>query len=118
VNITKAYFMVPVVDMERAVGFYRDVLGLSPGFVSAEWSELAWHDATIALHLGGSAAGIEAARESWLGLEFDDLDDALKAVEAGGGRRTTERDEAGARLVSVVDTEGNLLTLGQRRSWG
>jgi hypothetical protein len=27
-NITKAYFMLPVEDMDRATRFYRDVLGL------------------------------------------------------------------------------------------
>lgn len=114
VNITKAYLMLPVKDMDRAIGFYRDVLGLTVKFSSPDWTELAWRDATIALHGGGQ----DDERESWLGFEFDDLDAAAAAIEAAGGHRGPERSEAGSRLISVVDTEGNKLTIGQQSSWG
>jgi predicted enzyme related to lactoylglutathione lyase len=108
VRITKAYFMLPVEDMDRAIGFYCDVLGLSLRFASPEWTELAWRDATIALHRGGGRAG----RESWLGFHVVDLDSALAAIEAGGGQRGTGRVEGGSRLVPITDTEGNTLTIG------
>jgi len=114
VNITKTYFMVPVQDMDRALAFYRDGLGLTLRFSSPNWSELAWRDATIALHLGGVAA----EREGWLGFEVDDLDAAVAEIEAAGGRRETERVEGGVRLISFTDSEGNSLTLGQQPSWG
>ena len=52
-QITKTYFMVPVQEMQRAVEFYRDALGLELRFASSDWTELAWRDATIALHRGG-----------------------------------------------------------------
>ena len=113
VIITKAYFMVPVEDMDRAVGFYRDVLGLSLQFESPEWTELAWRDATIALHRGGG----EEPRGSWLGFQVDDVDAALAAIEAAGGRRGADRFEAGARLVSITDTEGNAVTIGGEPTW-
>ena len=114
VTITKAYFMVPVEDMDRAVRFYGDVLGLSVQFSSPEWTELAWRDATIALHRGGGGE----QRESWLGFHVDHLDDALVAIEHAGGRRGAERNEGGSRLVSVTDTEGNMLTIGGQPVWG
>jgi hypothetical protein len=41
--------VVPVQDMERAVAFYRTVLGLELRFASPYWTELAWRDAVIAL---------------------------------------------------------------------
>ena len=44
-DITKTYFMLPVTDMDRARTFYRDVLGLTEGFASPEWTELTWRDA-------------------------------------------------------------------------
>jgi predicted enzyme related to lactoylglutathione lyase len=113
VNIVKAYFMVPVEDMDRALIFYRDVLGLAVVFASPDWSELTWRDATIALHGGGDGA----PRESWLGFSVDDLDSALAAIEDGGGRRGIERTEGGVRLVSVTDTEGNSLTVGAQPVW-
>jgi predicted enzyme related to lactoylglutathione lyase len=109
-NITKTYLMVPVQDMGRALSFYRDVFGLTVGFESPYWSELSWRDATIALHLGGG----DKERESWLGFNVDDLDAAAAEIEAGGGRLGPERTEAGARLLSVTDTEGNPLTVGQQ----
>jgi predicted enzyme related to lactoylglutathione lyase len=112
-QITKAYFMVPVQDMERAVTFYGTVLGLQLAFSSPDWTELAWHDAVIALHRDGAAT--DAQR--WLGFEVDDIDSALAEIEVGGGRREAERIEGGVRLVTVEDTEGNSLTIGGQPEW-
>jgi predicted enzyme related to lactoylglutathione lyase len=109
VRITKAYLMLPVQDMDRAVTFYWDVVGLTVEFQSPFWSELSWREATIALHGGGSGE----ERESWLGFHVTDLDAALAEVETAGARRAEERSEGGARLVAVVDPEGNTFTLGQ-----
>ena len=108
-EITKAYFMLPVRDMDRAVSFYRDAVGLTVEVSSPFWSELRWREATIALHGGGTAG----ERESWLGFHVSDLDAAVAEVEAAGGRRGEERTEGGAGLISVVDPEGNAFTLGQ-----
>ena len=113
-KITKSYFMVPVHDMSRAVAFYRDTLGLTLNFTSPDWSELAWRDATVALHLGGATAG----QQGWLGFEVEDLDAAVAEIEAAGGRRGAARTEGRQRLVTVTDTEGNALTIGQQASWG
>jgi predicted enzyme related to lactoylglutathione lyase len=112
-QITKTYFMVPVHDMERAVAFYGTVLGLKLGFTSPDWTELAWHDAVIALHRGGTATDAQG----WLGFEVEDIDSALAEIEVGGGRRDAERTEGGVRLVTVTDTEGNSLTIGQQPKW-
>ena len=107
-HITKTYFMVPVHDMDRALRFYRDVIGLELGFQTPYWTELSWRDATVALHLGGGAP----ERESWLGFNVDDLDAAAVEIEAGGGTTGQERTEGGSRLLAVTDTEGNALTIG------
>jgi predicted enzyme related to lactoylglutathione lyase len=112
-QITKAYFTVPVEDMERAVAFYGTVLGLKTTFASPAWTELAWRDAVVALHHGGTSP----AAQGWLGFEVDDIDAALAEIELGGGRRGAERTEGGVRLVTVTDTEGNSLTVGQRPKW-
>jgi lactoylglutathione lyase len=106
--------MVPVQDMNRALGFYRDALGLTLRFSSPGWTELGWGDATIALHLGGVAT----EREGWLGFYVDDLDSAVAEIEQAGGRRDGERTEGGIRLVAVTDSEGNSLTIGQQPAWG
>jgi catechol 2,3-dioxygenase-like lactoylglutathione lyase family enzyme len=109
VEITRTYFMLPVRDMSRALSFYRDIVGLTVAFESPFWTELRWGDTTIALHGGGKGE----ERESWLGFHVIDLDAALAELEAGGGRRGAERMESGARLIEVVDPEGNIVTFGQ-----
>ena len=108
VNITKTYFMLSVSDMDQAVGFYRDVIGLTVDFESPFWSELHWRDATIALHGGGT----DEEHESGLGFHVTDLDAALAEMEPAGAQRGEERTEGGARLVTVVDPFGNRLTFG------
>ena len=95
----------------NALGFYRDVIGLGVTFTSPQWTELAWHDVTIA----PTAAGRTGKAESWLGLHVDDLESAVAAIRTG--RRSKEGPNAtreGARLVAVTDTEGNSLTIGQQ----
>ena len=44
------YVMKFVADMEAAVAFHRDVLGLRLRFQSAEWSEFDTGETTLALH--------------------------------------------------------------------
>ena len=110
-TVTKAYFMLFVVDMDRAAAFYREGVGLDVRFVSPEWSELAWRDATVALH--GGATSTEQ-RVTGLGFEVDDLDAACKQVAAAGGTIVTApRDRPGEpiRLADVADTEGNVFSL-------
>ena len=44
------YVIKFVADMDKAVKFYRDVLGLNLKFESAGWSEFATGETTLALH--------------------------------------------------------------------
>jgi predicted enzyme related to lactoylglutathione lyase len=111
-KLTKIYMMLMVADMGRAVAFYRDTFGLRPTMQTPFWSELAFGDAVLALHGGGSGTG----RETGLGLEVDDLDAACSAVQAHGGqvvREPQDRPEEQIRLATVADTEGNQFSLGQ-----
>src|SRR5439155_16722314 len=104
-EVTKAYFMIDVNDMKRAVAFYTEALGLGLRFSSPDWSELTWRDATIALHSGRGNGGATG-----LGFEVDDLAAACAAVKKAGGRVLTEpRARRGEfiRLAEVADTEGN-----------
>jgi catechol 2,3-dioxygenase-like lactoylglutathione lyase family enzyme len=42
-------------DMERAIAFYRDVLGLEPDFESPHWTTFRTGVCTFALHAGSEA---------------------------------------------------------------
>ena len=103
-------YMLMAQDMDRAVAFYRDVIGLELRFSSPMWSELTFGDAVVALHGGGSG------EQNTTGLSFqvEDLNSAVREIERGGGRVTREpEDRPGEpiRLAEVVDTEGNAFSL-------
>ena len=74
-----SYAIKYVADMDRAIAFHRDVLGLELKFESPFWSEFATGETTLALHpamdehkpgsvqLGFAADSLDARREE-LGL--------------------------------------------------
>ena len=104
---TSIYYMLTAQDMDRAVGFWRDVIGLGVRMESPEWSELTWGDAIVAFH--GGATDTELKR-SGLGFDVDDIEAACKEVEAAGGRilKPPFGGEApGLTLADLADTEGN-----------
>ena len=112
-KVTKTYFMLMVDDMDRATAFYRDVFGLSVRFVSPDWSELAWGDATVAFHGG---RGGDERRPTGLGFEVDDLEAACAEVEAHGGTVVmppSDRPGEPIRLADVADPEGNVVSVAQ-----
>ena len=114
VKVTKTYFMLMVDDMDRATTFYQKAFDLSGGFVSPEWSELSWRDATIAFHGG---RGGDERRPTGLGFEVEDLDAACAEVTHAGGTIVTppsDRAGEGIRLAEVADPEGNVLSVAQR----
>ena len=108
-------YMLMAQDMDRAVSFYRDLIGLGLRFSSPMWSELTFGDAIVALHGGGSGE----LRRTGLNFQVEDLDSAVREVERGGGRVTREpEDRPGEpiRLAEVIDTEGNAFGLTEMTS--
>jgi len=106
-NVTRTYFMLNVLDMSRAVAFYREVLGPVIRYESEQWSEIKLGDATVALH-----AGAGAPRETGLAVEVGDLDLVCAAVVRMGGRIVIAAAvAAGERSAEVADTEGNTFTV-------
>jgi predicted enzyme related to lactoylglutathione lyase len=66
----------------------------------------------VALHAGGAGADTPTG----LGFEVVDLDGAVSAVAAAGGRviaEPRERPEERIRLAEVADSEGNRITVAQ-----
>ena len=105
-------FMIWAEDMDRAVAFYRDVLGLEVSFQDPHWSEMRHGDAVVALHGGGTGE----LQITGLGFQVDDVETAARAVAEGGGaiRRPPERRPTEPIILAeVVDPEGNGFTLTQ-----
>ncbi|HEX9259381.1 MAG TPA: VOC family protein [Acidimicrobiales bacterium] len=111
--VTKAYFMLMVADMDRAVAFYRDAVGLALRFQSPEWTELSWGEAFIALH--GGRPDSERAHTG-LGFEVDDLDGFVGSLSAAGAAVVmppSNRPGEPIRLATIADPDGNVFNLAQ-----
>jgi predicted enzyme related to lactoylglutathione lyase len=103
-------YMLMVEDMDRAVGFYRDILGLKVKSRSPKWTELQFGDAVVALHSGGKGV----FEKTGLNFAVKHIDSACEEVESGGGSIVNppmERPGEPIRLAEVVDTEGNAISL-------
>jgi predicted enzyme related to lactoylglutathione lyase len=108
-EITEAMVMLMAEDMDRAVAFWRDAVGLEVRMTSPQWSELLAGATVIALHGGGGSSSI-----AQLGLRVADIDAACADIVAGGGAVRSgpeQRPDEGIRLADVVDTEGNAFML-------
>jgi predicted enzyme related to lactoylglutathione lyase len=103
---------VPVQDMERAVGFYRDVLGLAVKDQQEQWSEV---DA------GGLMIGLNARETASSGsdggavISFQpdgDIESEVQRLRDAGVRFTGEiSDHEWGRIAPFKDSEGNDLQI-------
>ena len=93
-----------VADMDRAVAFYRDELGLPLKFSSPGWSEFDTGETKLALH-PASAANPPGSVE--LGLSVPDLEQfyAMKARSVRFTMPPTKQD-FGGWLAQFEDSEG------------
>ncbi|MGZ4104827.1 MAG: VOC family protein [Actinomycetota bacterium] len=99
-------------DMDEAVGFYRDVLGLDlRARYGEDWTEFAIDGSTIAIH--GSRGTAPPNEGATVVFEVDDLDATMRALTVRGVMfegEVTEVPDAG-RFVSLRDPAGNLVQL-------
>ena len=96
-KIENVKYMLMAQDMERAVAFYRDVIGLTPTMVSPFWSELTFRDAIVALHGGGGGRG-QVRRRPIL-------------------REPEDRPGESIRLGEFADTGGNAFDLTEFKAY-
>lgn len=75
------YAMKFVADMDKAVAFHRDVLGLKLRFQSPGWSEFDTGETTLSLH--AASEGYPAGSVQ-LAFSSDDLEGFYAAREANG----------------------------------
>ncbi len=111
-KIDRVTYMLMAQDMGRAVAFYCDVIGLELRSQSPMWSELAFGDAIIALHGGGSGE----FQKTGLGFQVSDIGAACDEVRSGGGRVVSgpeDRSGEGIRVAELSDPEGNGFGISQ-----
>jgi predicted enzyme related to lactoylglutathione lyase len=93
-----------VSDMDAAVAFYRDTLGLAPSFQSPFWSEFDTGETKLALH---PASDENPAGSVQLGLGTDDIDGFCANIQSQGLVVTSPpTDMHGTRIARFRDMEG------------
>lgn len=111
------YTIVVVSDMDRAVAFYRDVVGIPLKFQSPGWSEFVTEGSTLALHAATAGGPSAAPRQEVAGtvrpgFRVDDLD-AFHARMARHGTPCVSEPamQFGARLAQYEGFDGLVFTV-------
>lgn len=108
-TIKLGYAIHFVADMDRAVAFYRDTIGLELRFSSPGWSEFATGATTLALHPASEA---NPPGTTHLGLHADDIAAVHRRLTAAGVRFTRDpTPEHGITLAEFADCEGARVSL-------
>ena len=94
-------------DMDRAVAFYRDVLGMAPGVVSPYWSDLTLGGFKVGLHPPFKDGPTEVGRGWILGIEVEDLRGLRAALEGAGTKCGAYHDVPGGCVLDFTDPDGN-----------
>jgi lactoylglutathione lyase len=99
-----SYAIKFVADMDRAVKFYRDALGLAVKFSSPGWSEFLTGETTLALH---PASADHPAGNVQVGFRVPDIH-AFYTEMSGKGVKFTmpPTDQFGVKLARFIDSEG------------
>jgi predicted enzyme related to lactoylglutathione lyase len=101
-----------VSEIERSVGFYRDLLGI-PLEGDDDWQEASLGGTRFALHRTHEGVGEPSSGTVHVNLEVADLDAATERLRAAGVEvEETMREEWGA-AAKVLDPDGYELFLFQ-----
>lgn len=100
-----------VADMDRAVKFYRDVIGLEVRFESPGWSEFVTGETTLALH---PSSDKNPAGKFELGFTVADVEAFYRDISEKGVLFTMPpmKQDFGGVLAQFVDSEGVLCSVG------
>jgi predicted enzyme related to lactoylglutathione lyase len=101
-----------VSEMERSLGFYRDLLGI-PLEGDEDWQEASLSETRFALHLAHEGIGSLSSGSVHVNLEVADLDAATERLHRAGVEvEETMREDWGA-AARITDPDGYELYLFQ-----
>jgi lactoylglutathione lyase len=120
--ISELFPIISTPDLERALGFYRDLLGgtVTFSFAADDRAPVYVGVDVGSSHLGlGLEAGLADAtrpRPISLWVYADDCDAIVERIRAAGGAVTEEPADQpwGERTARVLDPDGNEVIIGQR----
>jgi len=110
-----AYAIEFVADMDRAVKFYHEVLGLTLRFQSPGWSEFSTGETSLALH---PASERNPAGSFELGFNVTNVENFYQEMSAKGVRFSvppTKQDHGGT-LAQFLDSEGSHCSVAEQAS--
>ncbi len=112
--------IVLVSDMERSIGFYKDVLELPIKTQSQDWTEFFRRDTTIALHPEKRKARTkeDGGEQSVLvGFMVHDLDNVVKTLmERNVKFFKSPREETFGKHAIIEDPDGHLISIAEIKS--
>jgi predicted enzyme related to lactoylglutathione lyase len=109
--LTLKYAIQFVADMDQAVAFFRDTLGLTLSFQTPYWSEFASGSTKLALH---PASPKNPAGKVQLGFSVPDLQSFFVRASASGLVFTQPpTQEEGALLARFLDPQGQEISISQ-----
>ena len=107
-----------VKDAPRAIAFYRDVLGLEPVMLYPDdrGAEYELPDGSTFGLWGGGGKVMPFQPSNGILFAVADVDAAVAAVEAHGVSVIMRSETPVCRMAMINDTEGNIVTLHQRKT--
>lgn len=101
--------IVQTTDMDRSVAFYRDVIGLKPGYSSPYWSDFALGDKRLGIHpLLKPGQGVVPFANAVIGVATDDISELRRALDSAGTYVQGEyHDTPSGVVLDFVDPDGN-----------
>jgi len=111
-KLQNAYYVTG--DMDRAVAFYRDALGLRMKFQDgANWAQ--FDAGGVNFSLSSPAEAAEGASGAVVIFEVEDIDAITQRLAAAGAAVVSTRDMGShGRAATFRDPDGNLVQLFQR----
>lgn len=102
--------MYYVKDMASAVAWYRERLGIKPGFESPEWTEFRLGGHALCLHLAGKDKGFANGA---LIFSVEGIRALVDDMRGRGARVVFDVHEVhpGAHAADVADPDGNVIGL-------
>lgn len=110
-----AFVAYSVKDVQRAVAFYRDIVGLTPGELFGDhWAEFEVGGTTFGVG-NGEPLGIAPGSSFSVTFEVDDLAKTHDELTARGVNVTDINDMRTCRFCFATDPDGNRFGLHQRQ---
>lgn len=111
-------FYYNVTNMNRAIQFYTDALGMKKTYGHEHWTTMTIGNLNLGLHLAAGNSIPLTSRDSHgqnnggtVTLQSDNVSEDRKKIEQAGGKILGETDQDWGHMLAFEDLDGNVLKL-------